>query len=311
MRAVVTGATGFVGRLLLGKLPSSVVLSRDPGRTAGRLQEFPTRLVAWEPAQEPAPAAALEDADAVFHLAGEPIAEGRWTAAKKRRLWDSRVEGTRQLIAGLERVRPRPRVLVCASAIGYYGDRGDRELRETDSPGEGFLAELCVAWERAAVAAETLGMRVVRLRIGLVLGTSGGLLARLVPLFRLGLGSPLGRGDQWMSWIAVDDLVALLLASAEQETYSGPVNATGPQPVTNRQFTATLAGVLGRPAWLPAVPTWALRIAVGEFASGLVASHRVVPARALEEGFVFQHPSLQDTLQHLLGPGQTKPDVEP
>ncbi len=311
MRAVVTGATGFVGRLLLGRLPSSVVLSRAPERAAGRLKEFPTRLVAWEPAQEPAPAAALEGADAVFHLAGEPIAEGRWTAAKKRRLWDSRVEGTRQLIAGLERIRPRPRVLVCASAIGYYGDRGDQELRETDSPGEGFLAELCVAWERAAVAAETLGMRVVRLRIGLVLGTSGGLLARLVPLFRLGLGSPLGRGDQWMSWIAADDLVTLLLASAEQESYSGPVNATGPQPVTNRQFTATLARVLGRPAWLPAVPTWALRFAVGEFASGLVASQRVLPARALEKGFAFQHPSLPDTLAHLLGPGQTRPADKP
>ncbi len=304
MRAVVTGATGFVGRSLVGELPSPIVLSRDPERAARQGAPLDITAMGWEPSHQPAPAAAFEGAEVVFHLAGEPIANGRWTAAKKRRLWDSRVTGTRHLIAGLESVRSRPRVLVCASAIDYYGDRGDQELRESDSPGEGFLAELCVEWERAAGAAEALGLRVVQLRIGLVLGTSGGLLARLVPLFRLGLGSPLGTGRQWMSWIAKPDLVALLLASAKQETFSGPINATAPEPVTNRQFTKTLAGVLRRPAWLPAVPYPALRIAVGELAGSLVASHRVLPTRALDAGFAFQHASLQGALEHLLGPGQ-------
>jgi uncharacterized protein len=236
----------------------------------------------------------------VFHLAGESIAQGRWTAEKKKRLRESRVQGTRNLVATLEKLTDRPRVLVSASAIGYYGDRGDQELVETDPPGSDFLADICVDWEAVAREAESLGIRVVHPRIGIVLGTAGGALAKLLPIFRAGLASPLGNGQQWMSWIHQDDLAALMMFAAERDDLRGPVNATAPHPVTNRQFTKILAEVLHRPALLPAIPKFALRMSMGEFAEALVASQRVLPARAQTAGFAFGHPDLRAALEQVL-----------
>jgi uncharacterized protein len=305
MRALVTGATGFVGRKLLSRLERPVVLSRDRQRAERALRDFQVTVHQWDPIAEPAPAAAFEGVDTVFHLAGESVAEGRWTAAKKQRLHDSRVVGTRHLARTLAQLADRPQVLVSASAVGYYGDRGDRMLRESESPGEGFLSDLCVAWEREAKAAEDSGLRVVHPRIGIVLSPDGGALTKLLPLFRKCLASPLGNGRQYMSWIHIDDLLDLLLWVAGQAAIAGPVNATAPHPVTNRDFTKTLAGVLRRPVLLPPVPKFALRLSMGEFADSLFQSQRVLPAVAEEAGFQFQHPTLEDALKHLLeAPGE-------
>ena len=308
MRALVTGATGFVGRRLLAKLDHPIVLSRKPQRAREELMDYPVTVYGWNPAEEPAPAEALEGVDVVFHLAGESIADGRWTAAKKQRLRDSRVLGTRNLVAVLRDLKTKhaaeqvrlPQTLVSASAIGFYGDRGDQELRESDAPGEGFLPELCVAWEREAREAESVGVRVVSPRIGLVLDPAGGALGKMLPLFRAGLASPLGNGRQYMSWIHIDDLIRLLLFAAEQNSVTGPVNATAPHPVSNRDFTRILAKVLHRPTLLPPVPKFALRLSMGEFADALFDSQRVIPAAAEQHGFPFQHPELEDALKHLL-----------
>lgn len=308
MRALVTGATGFVGRRLLAQLDHPIVLSRNPQRAREELMDYPVTVYGWNPTEEPAPAEAFEGVDVVFHLAGESIADGRWTAAKKQRLRDSRVLGTRNLVAVLRDLKTKhaaepvrlPQVLVSASAIGYYGDRGDQELRESAAPGEGFLPELCVAWEREAREAESAGVRVVSPRIGLVLDPAGGALGKMLPLFRAGLASPLGNGRQHMSWIHIDDLVRLLLFAAEQSSVTGPVNATAPHPVTNRDFTRILAKALHRPTLLPPVPKFALRLSMGEFANALFQSQRVVPSAAEQYGFQFQHPELKEALKHLL-----------
>lgn len=313
MRALVTGATGFVGQRLLAELDHPIVLSRNPQRAREELKDFAVTVHGWNPTEEPAPAEAFEGVDVVFHLAGESIADGRWTAAKKQRLHDSRVLGTRNLVAAMRASKtglspnvhaPEPvpfsGVLVSASAIGYYGDRGDQELRESAVPGEGFLPDLCVAWEREAREAESAGVRVVSPRIGLVLNPGGGALGKMLPLFRAGLASPLGNGRQYMSWIHIDDLIRLLLFAAEHGNVAGPVNATAPHPVTNRDFTRILAKVLHRPTLLPPVPKFALRLSMGEFADALFESQRVIPAAAEQYGFQFQHPELEQALKNLL-----------
>ncbi|HEY5283931.1 MAG TPA: TIGR01777 family oxidoreductase, partial [Polyangia bacterium] len=199
MRTLVTGATGLIGRALIGRLDSAVVLTRDPARA--RVASPSVTVHAWSPEVGPPPAETFDGADVVFHLAGEPVAEGRWTTDKKRRIRDSRVLGTRNLVAGIAALEKRPRVLVSASAVGYYGDRGDEELVESSAAGRGFLAEVCAAWEHEAQAAEALGLRVVCARLGLVLAHGGGALARMLPAFRLGAGGKLGNGRQWMPWI--------------------------------------------------------------------------------------------------------------
>jgi len=300
MRALVTGATGFVGRHLLALLDRPVVLSRDAQRARENLCEFEVTAYDWDPTREPAPAAAFDGVQTVFHLAGESIAEGRWTTAKKQRLRDSRVLGTRNLVATLRQLTDGPRVLIAASAIGYYGERGDQVLSESETPGEGFLPELCVDWEHEAWQAQSHGVRVVNPRLGLVLSTDGGALGKMLPLFRYGMASPLGNGRQWMSWIHVVDLVRLLVFAAEHDTVQGPLNATAPNPVTNREFTKKLAAALHRPAFLPPVPRFALHLALGQFADALLESQRVVPTAAEQAGFRFQHPELREALQHLL-----------
>jgi hypothetical protein len=300
MQAVVTGATGLIGRALIHQIGSRVtVLSRDDGRAQRLLGGV--QIHRWAPEVGPAPVAALRGADVVFNLAGEPAAEGRWTAEKKRRIRDSRVVGTRHLVQGLAALDERPRVLVAASAVGYYGDRGDELLDERSSPGQGFLADVCIDWEREAMAAERLGIRVVCVRIGLVMSTAGGALAKMLPPFRLGAGGRLGSGRQWMPWIHIDDLVGILLHAGRSEALRGPVNGVAPAPVTNAAFTLALARAVRRPAVLP-MPAFALNVAFGEMSGMLMASQRVMPTAALRSGYAFSHPDLGEALASLLGP---------
>jgi uncharacterized protein len=297
MRALVTGATGFIGRRLLASLDHPAVLSRRP-ETARRM--FPSaEAFAWEPEAGPPPAPSFEGVDVVFNLAGESVAGGRWTAARKERIRSSRVVGTRNLVAGIETLKQRPRVLVSASAVGYYGSRGDEVLKESAPRGGDFLAEVCHAWEAEAQRAAPLGILVVTPRIGLVLGRGGGALARMLPPFKLGLGGRLGSGRHWMPWIHLDDLIGMFLHAA-RNTVSGPMNAVGPAPVTNRQFTRALATALHRPA-IFAVPEFALRVMFGELAQALLASQRVVPHVAVSAGYRFRYSSLEDALAEILG----------
>ncbi len=242
--------------------------------------------------------ATLEGVSAVVHLAGEPIAQ-RWTEEAKQRIRSSRVEGTRRLVDSLASLSQRRAVLVAASAVGYYGSRGDEILTETSTVGSGFLAEVCADWERATACAEGLGIRAVSLRIGLVLGHGGGALAKMLVPFRLGIGGRLGTGNQWLSWIHLDDLIALIRFAIESPSLSGPVNATAPNPVTNAAFTRELGRVLGRPAVLP-VPGFALRLLYGEMSEVLLEGQRVVPAAAQAAGFHFRYPELPAALKSAL-----------
>ena len=300
MRALVTGATGFVGRRLLKHLDRPVVLSRNAAKAQSELARFDVLSIAWDPAREPAPAKAFDGIDTVFHLAGEPVAEGRWTAAKKARLRDSRILGTQNLVKTLSELPTRPKVLVSASAVGYYSDRGEEVLDESASPRDDFLGELCQAWEREALAAEPLGIRVVPVRVGIVLGERGGALARMQTPFYLGMGAPLGNGRQYMPWIHIEDLVRMMLFAAEHDQVRGPLNGVSPNPVTNREFTKTLGRVLSRPTFMPPVPGFMLKLMFGEFGQILLHSQRAVPKRALEAGFHFQHPQLEPALREIL-----------
>jgi uncharacterized protein (TIGR01777 family) len=294
----VTGASGLVGAGLRPALAAQghavLPLVRGGAPAPGE------RVVRWDPAAGTLAAADLEGVDAVVHLAGEGIA-GRWTAAKKARIRDSRLRSTALLAGTLARLARPPRVLVSASAIGWYGDRGDEVLTEASPAGAGFLAEVCREWEAAAGPAALVGIRVVHLRIGMALSRRGGGLAALLPAFRLGLGGPIGRGAQWMSWIALDDLVGAIVHALGADTLAGPVNAVAPHPVTNREFTRTLARVLRRPAFLP-FPTLAARLLLGEMADALLlASTRVLPLRLTASGYAFEHPELRGALRAELG----------
>lgn len=294
MQYVLTGATGFIGRALRRRLTAE----GDQWRLLTRRPSVGPGEIAWNPLSEAAPREALEGADVVVHLAGESVAQ-RWSGEVKRRIRDSRVLGTRNLVAGLAELERRPKVLVCASATGYYGDRGDEELVETSGPGTGFLAEACVEWEREAHAAEWLGMRVVRVRTGVALGQGGGALAKMLPPFKMGAGGRLGDGRQWMSWIHLDDLASLFLWASRTDAVSGAVNGTAPNPVRNDEFTRVLAATLHRPALFP-VPGLALRALYGEMAEILLDSQRVLPDVALDGGFEFRYPSLGGALAQLL-----------
>ncbi len=296
MRALVTGASGFIGKHLLQRLSEPVVVSRSAHRVAG---PEGIRVQQWDPMSGPLPAECLRDVDAIFHLAGEPVASGRWTAKKKARIRDSRRVGTANLVRGLAAAEVRPRVLVCASAVGYYGDRRDEILDESSAPGNDFLAEVCRLWESAAAEANRFGVRVVSVRTGVVLGRDGGALAKMLLPFRLGLGGRLGGGRQWMPWVHINDLVGLLLHAATHDAVEGPMNGTAPHPVTNREFTRLLAATLRRPALFP-MPGAALKLAVGEFAEVLLASQRVVPQVALRTGYAFQYPDLKPALEEIL-----------
>jgi uncharacterized protein (TIGR01777 family) len=301
MRITVTGATGRIGsrlvRQLLDRGDEVTVLSRHPDRARAALPGV--EAAAWDPATAPAPAAALAGRDGVVHLAGEDIAQ-RWSADAKRRIRESRELGTRNLVAGLRAADPRPPVLVSASAVGYYGAHGDEPLDESAPAGSGFLADVCAAWEREAQAAEALGVRVVRLRTGVVLDREGGALAKMLPFFKLGGGGPVAGGRQYMPWIHRDDLVGLQIAALEGgDAWTGPINGTAPETVTNRAFSKALGRVLHRPAIAP-VPGFAVRVLYGDMAELVTEGQRVEPRRAQELGYRFRHPQLDEALRSTL-----------
>jgi uncharacterized protein (TIGR01777 family) len=297
LRVVVSGASGLVGSSLVPFLTTG---AHRVDRLVRRRPAPGSTDVVWDPAQGRLDPSALEGADAVVHLAGESVA-GRWTAARRAAIRESRVAGTRLLVETLARLRRPPRVLVSASAVGFYGPRGDEPLTEAAESGGGFLADVCRAWEAAAVPAQALGIRLVLLRIGVVLSARGGALARLLPPFRLGAGGPVGSGRQAMSWIALDDLVGAVHHVLFDDAVSGPVNATAPAPVTNADFARTLGRVLGRPAVLP-LPAPAVRLAFGAMGDEmLLAGQRVLPARLEAARFAFAFPALEGALRHELG----------
>jgi uncharacterized protein len=310
-RVTLTGATGLIGRRLAqelcGRGVELTVLTRSPERARSILHGAAPSIeaAAWNPMREPAPAGALQGRDAVVHLAGERV-DQRWSEKAKHAIRESRTTGTANLIAGLAACEPRPATLVCASGAGYYGARGEEPLDEEAPPGRGFLAEVSAAWEAQAERARSLQMRVVRLRIGVVLAAQGGALARMLPPFRLGLGGPVAGGEQYLSWIALDDLVALMVAALEDDRFSGAINATAPEPVTNRQFARELGRALRRPARLP-LPALALRVLFGEMAQTVTTGARVMPARALMLGFHFRQPELAAALHATLADGRGGP----
>jgi uncharacterized protein len=298
MNVLVTGSSGLIGAALLP------CLSAD-GHQFTRLVRPKTRpgtnQLLWDPDAGRLDPAAIEGFDAIVHLAGENIASRRWTAEQKRRIRESRVKSTRLLAGTLAQLSRPPRTLVCASAVGCYGDRGDELLTEESLPGSGFLPQICREWEDAAELAAGRSIRVVKLRFGAILSVAGGALARMLPPFNAGLGGVIGSGRQYMSWIAIDDVTGVIQHGLVNETLSGPVNAVAPQPVTNREFTKTLGRVLSRPT-LFAVPSFVLRLALGELAEALLlASARVVPARLQASGYTFRYPDLDGALRHLLG----------
>jgi uncharacterized protein len=299
-RVTITGATGLLGPALVGALRDRgthvTVLTRDPARASERLGAV--EAVRWNLLEEPAPARALSGRDAVLHLAGEPVAQ-RWSARAKRAIRDSRVTGTHNLLEGLAHAQPRPPTLVSSSAVGYYGAHGEEPLDEDAPPGEDFLAQVCVEWEHAAAAASELGARVVQVRTGVVLDRTGGALAKMLPAFRLGVGGPVAGGYQYIPWIHAEDVVAMMLAALEDERWSGPVNASAPEPVRNRDFSRALGAALGRPALIP-VPGLALRVLYGEMSQIVTTGARVVPAKPLVLGYQFVHPQLEEALRAAL-----------
>lgn len=297
MKVTITGGTGFIGRRLVDRLLAGGHEVHLLVRTPKTALPPEVGLSIWNAMAGPPPAASLEEADAVVHLAGEPIAQ-RWTPEIKRRIRSSRIDGTRHLVEGIgRRGRPLP-VLVSVSGVDYYGSRGDEILTESSAPGTGFLAEVCAGWEQEARAAERYGVRVAILRLGMVLGP-GGALALMLPWFKLGLGGRLGDGRQWMSWIHLDDVLNLILFALERPEAKGPLNAVAPNPVRNADFTQTLSRVLRRPALFP-VPLFGLRLLFGEMSEVLLASHRVLPKAAEAAGFKFSFPDLGPALKHVL-----------
>jgi uncharacterized protein (TIGR01777 family) len=301
MRIAVTGATGLIGRRLVAALKDRgddvVALVRDPDRARETLG---VEAVRWDTTAGPPPSEALSGADGVVHLAGEPIAQ-RWSGEVKQKIGDSRTIGTANLVNAIAAADPRPKVLVSTSAAGYYGDRGAEELPETAPPGppDDFLATLCVEWERAAETASQHGLRVVIQRNGVVLDKSGGALAQMLPAFKAFVGGPVAGGRQYVPWIALEDVVGLYLQAIDDDRWSGPVNAAAPAPATNAELSKALGRALHRPALMP-VPGFAVKLLFGEMGEVVLASQRLVPARALELGYQFRRPELDAALKQTL-----------
>jgi uncharacterized protein (TIGR01777 family) len=302
MRVIVTGSTGLVGRALVRSLLSDghEVTRLVRGGSQG-FRAPGTAAVRWNPERGEIDAGELEGHDAAVHLAGENVGEGRWDEEKKRRIRESRAKGTSLLAGALAGLGAKPRVLVSASATGFYGDRGPEILREESASGEGFLPEVCREWEKSTLAASHAGIRVVHLRIGVVLAGEGGALQKMLTPFKLGVGGKVGSGSQYMSWITLEDLIGVIRRAIEDESLRGPVNAVAPQQVTNAEFTKALGRVLGRPTFF-AVPAFAARLAFGETADALLlASTRVEPARLKDVGYQFKHPEIEGALRSVLG----------
>lgn len=296
MKILISGSGGLIGTEL-------VSLLTQKGHSVTRLvrsKRGGADEVLWNPIARIIDPNLIEGFDAVIHLAGDPIAQGRWSAEKKARIRDSRIRGTRLLAETLARLKQPPKVLLCASAVGIYGSRGDEVLTEESPPGSGFLAEVGQEWEKACEPAGQKGIRVVNTRFGMVLSPKGGALKKMLPPFRLGIGGRLGSGRQWMSWISLPDVAEAILHLIQTESARGPINVTSPNPVTNRQFTQRLARALHRPAVFP-VPAFALRLLLGEMADELLlASTRVEPKRLKATGYRFRHPELEPALRELL-----------
>lgn len=301
MKILITGATGLIGRNLLRRLAELnhdlVVLSRNPVQAADELA-LPCKLFAWHPEKSPPPLEALHGVEAAINLAGEPIGAGRWTPERKKKIRDSRILSTRYLLKSLSQV-PSLKTFISGSAIGFYGDRGDELLTEESSPGKGFLAEVCQAWELEAKQLQSR-IQTVHLRTGIVLSEAGGALEQILRPFKIGTGGPLGSGQQWISWIHIEDLVRVIIHALENPTIQGPLNAVSPQPIRQAEFARILGKVIHRPAMIPA-PEWAIRTALGEMADLALQSQRVVPQVLSKTGFNFNFTDLKSALENLIG----------
>lgn len=301
MKILLTGGTGFIGTALRDTLTRKdhevIILTRQASKESA--PGIRTRYVYWNPPQPGKWEQELEQADGVINLAGEPIIGKRWSPQQKRKIIESRMGATRAVVTAMGKARHKPKVLINASAVGYYGSREDEELSEESSPGNDFLAQTCQDWEAEAIKAESLSVRVVRIRFGIVLEKNGGALAKMLLPFRLGLGGPLGSGHQWMSWIHLADLTELICFALEKKSVQGPLNGTTPAPVTMKEFSKTLGKTLHRPAILPA-PEAAVKILLGEMSDVLLKGQRVLPKKALKEGFMFRFPQLENALKDIL-----------
>ena len=303
MNYLITGATGFIGSHLVNALLAAGHRVNYLGRQRSKTFDSRAAFHCWSPGEKP-PLNSVPRLDAVIHLAGEPIAQ-RWTEEVKKRIRDSRVAGTRDLVSGIAELKHKPATLVCASAVGYYGNRGDEILTEQSRRGSGFLAGVCEQWEQEAHRAQEFGLRVVCVRIAVVLGHGGGALQKMLTPFRLGLGGELGSGRQWMPWIHIDDLVRLFIFAGENSSVSGVLNGASPNPATNAEFTREFAAVLHRPApWT--VPGFALKLGLGEMADALLDSARVLPKATEEAGFRFERVELRKALEECVMPGRAQ-----
>ncbi|MCB1111839.1 MAG: TIGR01777 family protein [Chlamydiales bacterium] len=305
MKILIAGASGLIGHALVDALEKKghqvITLVRKKNLTG-------PEAVFWDPEQQQLDPDQIEGVDAIINLAGENVASGRWSDDKKKNIHDSRVNCTMLLSSTVAKLRKKPHVWINASAIGYYGDRGNEPLTENSAPGSAFLSKVCQDWETAVSSG---GTRVVVLRIGIVLSGHGGALKRMLPPFKMGLGGILGTGQQYMSWIALPDLVDIFLFALEKESLSGPVNAVSPQPLTNQEFTETLGSFLGRPTVFP-VPAFAARLLFGEMADELLlSSARVVPEKLQQSGYAFKYPYLENALEAVLNPNQNEIAASP
>lgn len=299
MKLIISGATGFVGSALVQQLwkdfHSLVLLSRKP---VAQESSDKKHWLVWQPGQSGEWEQSIDGADGVINLAGEPIAAKRWTAAQKQKLRSSRIETTQALIAAIAKAKVKPKFLLSASAVGYYGNRGDELLTEEAPPNDDFLGRLCVDWEAEARRAEAFGVRVVLLRTGIVLGKGNGALLKMIPPFKMFVGGPLGSGQQWMPWIHIDDEIGLIKFLMEAASAQGAFNLTAPNPVTMNEFSLALGKALNRPAWA-SVPSWVLALMLGEMADMLLGGQRAVPKAALALGYRFKYPRIADALNAL------------
>ena len=298
MKILISGSSGFIGKALAPLLSTG---GHDVVRLVRTARETEGQSPRWDPERRLIDASRLEGVDAVVHLAGETLGKGRWSRRKKARIRSSRIEGTRFLCETLAKLEDPPKVILSASAIGYYGNRGDEALNENSGPGTGFLADVCREWEEATEPARRSGIRVVNLRIGVVLSPAGGALAQMLPPFQAGAGGVVGSGRQYISWVSIDDLAGIIEHIIGDESLEGPINAVAPRAVTNREFTKTLGRVLQRPTVM-SIPSFAARVALGELADEvLLASARVLPQKLHESGYSFRYPELEAALRHVLG----------
>lgn len=302
MRILISGATGFVGRALcrhlIGRGDEVRAFSRRPAQALASLEGV-ERVFTWDAATYEPPAEAFEGVDAVIHLAGESVV-GRWTEAKREAIRTSRVDSTQLLVSAMAKLENPPKTLISASAIGYYGEKGEAEVTEESGPDNDFLGQVAVAWEAAALRAELSGVRVVCLRTGIVLGQGGGALEAMLLPFKLGVGGPLGSGKQWWSWVAFDDVIGLIDFALRTPEVEGPLNVTAPRPVRQKEFAKALGRALHRPAFMPA-PAFALKLALGGFSTELLSSKKVFPRKAEQLGYDFRFSDLDACLAHVIG----------